>query len=111
MLDKIKAKANSILAALVVICVGVTGTALYLLHRKGKDIELLKAQIALVETQKQADIIEAQINERKRTRATLKIEIDALNKVGEELEQKRKQIAAEQQGKSADEIEQYWRIN
>ena len=81
---------------------------IYILSRKNNQINSLQSQIANINTQKQADVLEVQIKEKMDNVDLHQREIEAHQKALDALEAKRKEIANSQQGKTPQQIEQYW---
>lgn len=108
MLDKIKESLGNIIGWIIGIGSVIGGIMALVIYKKNEKLDVYKAQIDTAKTQKQADLIDAQINEHKANQATSQKEIDELNKVQAQLEDKRKQIEAEQVNKTSDEVEDFW---
>jgi septal ring factor EnvC (AmiA/AmiB activator) len=110
-MEKIKAVLKNIWAVVVLVLAAVIGIMLYLLKGKQREINSLRAQIDLVETQKQADLLEVEIKKRLDNVNLLDKEIKELNNTLSLLEQKRKQISSEEKNKTSDQIEDFWKNN
>ena len=107
-MNKIKEILSNIWAVVVLVLGSAIGILIYILKAKQKKINALKARIDLVETQKQADLLEVEIKQSLTNTSLLQKEITELNNSLLILEDKRKQIAAEQSGKTPQEAEDYW---
>ena len=108
MLSKIKEFFKS-LWGIIVLVGGVTvGILLYLLQRKQREVNTLKAKIDLAKTQKEADLIEVEIKKKLDNVNLLDKEVKELNKALDDLETKRKDIASSEKNKTPDEIEDFW---
>lgn len=87
---------------------GIVGVLVYVLMHKKKRLKTLEAQLRLVNTQKQADVLEIQINEHKKNTKLLKKEIDDLDEAKKQLKNKRKELEEKHKEMSPESVEQYW---
>jgi hypothetical protein len=99
---------KSIWAKVVAVLGAAVGLLLYFLSLKNKQANALKAQIDLVDTQKKADLIEVDIKQKLDAEKMLKKEVADHEQALVQLEEKRKEIAQQQDNKSPKEIEDYW---
>lgn len=93
---------------LVAIVGAVIGFLIYYLTLKNKEVNALKARVSLVETEKEADAVEADIKELKNSKKRLKKEEVEIDKVIEEVKEKRKQIKQEVEQMTPKELADYW---
>jgi septal ring factor EnvC (AmiA/AmiB activator) len=93
-----------IVAALTILL----GILWYFLSLKNKKINALEAKVDLAETQKEADLIEAEIREKRDQEGLLKKEAEEHERLLKDLEEKRKQLPDDQANKTPSEIEKYW---
>lgn len=107
-MGKLKQKIKDVFGYIVVGLGAIVGILVYLYKGKQKDINALKAQIDLAETQKQADLVEVQIKEKQVSGDLLKKEVQELEKASEKLADKRKEIAATEASKSEQEALDSW---
>lgn len=105
-MNKIKEFFANIWGYIVLIGGGIIAILLYMLNLKNKKLEAAKAEIALATTQKDADVIEAQIKEKMAQRADNKKEMAVLEKSLDLLEQRRQNLKDER--KNDQEKEDYW---
>lgn len=106
-MNKIKEGLSSIWGYIVLIGGGAVAVLLYFLNLKNKELDAAKAKIALVNTQKEADAIEASIKQDMAQRDLNKKDLDGLTKALDILEQKRQSIPNE--GNLTDsQVEDYW---
>lgn len=90
----------------------VLGIVLYMLSRKGKEVDALNAKIELAKTEKQTDLIEAEINTLKAEKETSKKHNQELDKSLSKLEEKRKQIPEDAKKlTNPKEVADYWNNN
>lgn len=89
----------------------VIGVLAYFLQLKNRKINSLKASIDLLDTEKAADILEAEINTILEDKTLLKKEIDEYNKSIVDLNNKREEIKKSHVNKTPQEIEDYWNKN
>ena len=108
MLQKIKNFFTGLSGIIVVILTGAIAVLAYVLSNKRKETNALKAKIDLVETQKQADILEVEIKQRMANKEALAQEVVELNKGLEVLDQKRKTLADGEANKTDKEVEDFW---
>jgi septal ring factor EnvC (AmiA/AmiB activator) len=111
MWDKIKAFFSSVVGAIVLVLTAVVAILAYILSNKRKEVNALKAKIDLVETQKQADLLEVEIKQRMANKEALSKEVQELQRGLDSLEERRKQIASDEKNKNPDEVEDFWRNN
>lgn len=104
----LKEKLSSVGGYIAAGVMAVIGILIYLLKNKGKEINALKAQIDLADTQKKADLIDVQINQKLEQKDLLKKEQQELEKTAAQLAEKRKQLASEEANKTEEEAEDYW---
>ena len=94
---------NILIAGLTV----VVGALLYYISLKNKEIAGLKAASDLVSTQKQADQLQSQINQKLQQNGLLQQQINGYNQVLKQLEEKRKNLP---EGDAKDVVN-YWNNN
>ena len=88
---------------------GFVGLLLFLLSRKGAEVDALHAKIALAKTEKEADVLEAQIQALKTNKNNLAKHNDELDKALETVENKRVEIREEAKNlKDPKAIADYW---
>jgi len=108
-MEKIKETAKSFFSAIagwVVLAVtAVIGILVYAFIRKNEQLEAAKSQLALANTHKEVDVIEAQIQEKLADKNANQKEIEGLNKSLDLIAEKRKSIDA---SKTDQQIEDYW---
>jgi len=110
-MSKIKDFFKNIYANITIVLGVVIGLLLYYINLKNKEAKALKARIALANTQKEADLLEAEINEMLKERKLLNKEIDDLTKAMVQLAEQRKKISGDQTNKTDKEIQDYWDKN
>lgn len=108
MMEKIKAFFQSLWGVIVLIGTAAIGILLYMLQRKQREVNSLKAKIELAKTQKEADLIEVEIKKKLDNVNILDKEQKELTKTLAELEAKRKQIASTEKNKTDQEIDDFW---
>ncbi len=108
MMENLKQKLSNAWAYIALAVAGIVGILVYFYKGKQKDINALKAQIDLAETQKQADLLEVQINQKKDSSELLKKEVDELDKASVQLYEKRKAIAGQETSKTEEEALNTW---
>lgn len=86
----------------------IIGLLWFFLARKGDKIDELNAKIALVSTQREADLMEVEIKRLMQDKKLLKKELDELDISLLLLSQRRDKIAARESGRSPEDIEEYW---
>lgn len=118
LLDKLKTMAATLAGIastakryIVEIMAVAIGLLLYYINLKNKDNAALKARIQMAQTQKQADLVEADINQKLQNSGLLQKEIDDLQQGLVLLGQKRQQISQVENGKTPEEIAQYWQTH
>lgn len=111
MTDKIKAFFSNAWLVITLVLGAAVGILLYYINGKHKEINALKSQIDLADTQKKADLIEADINAKLANQDLLQKHVDELNKSLVLLQDQRKQIPAQEQDKTPDQVEDYWKKN
>lgn len=109
MIQKIKNFFSGLTGIIMLLLTGTVGVLAYILSNKRKQINALSAKIDLVETQKQADLIEVEIKERMANKDALSHEIKDLKTALDDLDAKREQLAAKEQNKTDLEIEDFWK--
>ena len=107
-MEKIKNFFTGLGGIIVVVLGGAVAVLAYLLSNKRKETNALKAKIDLVETQKQADILEVEIKQRMANKEALAHEIVQLNEGLGKLDEKRKTLATDGAKKTDKEIEDFW---
>lgn len=93
------------IAAAVTILLGI---AWYFLSLKNKKINALEAKIDLAETQKEADLIESEIRQKREEQSKLKKEVQEDERLLKELEEKRANLPNDVDNKTPKEVEDYW---
>jgi hypothetical protein len=83
---------NIISSNLVLVLSGIIGLLVFYIKMKNREIESFKSQIDLTKTNKQADLLEAQINQKLQQNNLLQKEVDGYNQVLNQLQEKRKSI-------------------
>lgn len=91
-LGKIKDAVVGAWQYLTVILVAVIGILLYYINLKQKKFNAMAAQVELTQTQKQADVLEADIKVKMQDKALLAKEVDDHQKALDLLEEKRKNL-------------------
>jgi uncharacterized membrane protein YgaE (UPF0421/DUF939 family) len=107
-MNKIKDFLNNVWTITIAVLGGILGILLYFLKLKQREINALKAEISLVDTQKKADLLEVSIKQRLENKDLLQKEIEELNKSLALLEEKRKSLAKNEQNKTYEQIENFW---
>ncbi len=87
----------------------VIGLLWYFINLKNRKINALEAKIDLAETQKESDLIEAEIKQKQDQQGLLKKEQDEHARLLKELEEKRANLPNDQANKTNEEIESYWK--
>ena len=106
-MEKIKQAFSSVWGYVVLIGGGAIALLLYFLNLKNKELDAAKAKIALVNTQKEADAIEASIKQDMAQKELNKKDLEGLQKALDILEEKRQSIPKE--GTLTDsQVEDYW---
>ena len=106
-MEKIKQSFSSVWGYVVLIGGGAIALLLYFLNLKNKELDAAKAKIALVNTQKEADAIEASIKQDMAQKELNKKDLEGLQKALDILEEKRQSIPKE--GNLTDsQVEDYW---
>ena len=111
MIQKIKELFSNIAAIVVALLVGLGALLVYTLGSRKKEVDSLKAQLDLIDTQRKADLLEAQIKERMANKDVLDYETKELQKSLDQLQIKREEIAQKEKNKNSDEVEDFWRNN
>lgn len=91
-LQKIKDAVVGVWQYAVAILVVIVGVLLYYINLKNKKYAAMQAQLELVKTQKQADVLEADIKEKMQDKTLLQKEVDDHQKVLDALAEKRNTI-------------------
>lgn len=107
-MEKIKSFFSATWGWIVLVVGAVMGILIYIIKAKQREINAVKAKIELADTQKKADLIEMEIKQRLDSTNLLDKEVKELNKSLTQLEDKRKEIATGEKGKTSDEIEDFW---
>ena len=107
-MDKIKDFFKSLWGIIVLVGGAAIGILLYLLQRKQREVNSLKAKIDLAKTQKEADLIEVEIKKKLDNVNILNKEQKELEKTLVELDAKRKEIASQEKNKTDQDIEDFW---
>lgn len=90
----------------------IFGIVLYMLSRKSKEVTALNAKIDLAKTEKQADIVEVEINTLKAQKEITKVQNQKLDESLQKLEEKRKQIPEDAKKlTNPKDISAYWNDN
>lgn len=100
--------AKSILIGLLTLAIGIL---IYFLSNRKKEVNSLRAKIDLVETQKEADLIEVEIKKRMDSKECLSEEVRQLETGLQLLQQKRDELKSSEKDKNASQIEDFWRNN
>lgn len=101
-------KIKDMLGWIVAIVGGIIGFLLYYLSLKNKEINKLKSKVDLVDTQKQADLLELDIKEAQNAKKRLQKENQEFEKIYQSLDDKRNQIQKDLTSMTDKEIEDYW---
>ena len=108
-MEKIKEATKSFFSAIggyiVLALTAVIGVLVYAFVRKSEQLNSAKAKLDLAETQKEVDLIEAEIKQKQENRNQTKRELEGLDKALDLVAQKRQNI---KEAKTDQEIEQYW---
>jgi len=105
-------KTKQIWGWLVAGVTGLVGLLLYMLTRKGEEINSLKAKVAIASTEKEADALETEIKAAASRKNNLKKQNEELDKTLAELETKRKKIKVEVSNMTDPKaISDYWDNN
>lgn len=92
--------------------VAIVGILVYIITRKGEEINALKAKIDMSETQKEADVIETEIKQAKARKDNLTKQNQELDKSLEQLKEKRKEIKKNVESLTdPEDIANYWDNN
>lgn len=90
----------------------LVGILLFFLSRKSKEVDALNAKIALAKTEKQADVLETEINILKFDKTNLAKHNAELDKSLQTVENRRAEIKEEAKNlKDPKEIAKYWEDN
>ena len=111
MLTKIKGFFSGIYSKVILGMGAVIGILLYWIQLKNKKANALKARIALLDTEKDADILETEIKGLMEDRKLLKKEVDDFNKSLVDLDVKRNELKEKAKNMSPKEVEDYWEKN
>ncbi len=111
MVQKIKDFFSSAAGVIIAVLGAAVGILLYFLQLKNKEKNALQARIALLDTEKQADLMEVEIKQRLENKNLLKKEIEDLNNSLASLQKKREDIKATQSNLDPSQIEDYWNKN
>lgn len=88
---------------------GFVGLLLFLLSRKGAEVNALQAKVALAKTEKEADVLEAEIQALKSNKNNIARHNAELDKTLEAVENKRVEIREEAKNlKDPKAIADYW---
>lgn len=108
-MEKIKEATKSFFSAIggyiVLALTAVVGILVYAFIRKSEQLNSAKAKLELASTQKEVDLIEAEIKQKQQDRSQTKQELDALNKALDLVAEKRKSI---KDTATDQEVEEYW---
>jgi len=92
--------------------VGLFGICVYVLSRRGEAIEELKTTVALAKTNKEADVLEAQVKDLRTNKNNLAKENEELDKVLKELDTRRVEMKEEATKlTNPQDIADYWANN
>lgn len=108
-MSKLKQFFSNLWINVSLVVIAVVGILVYFIKAKNREINALKTELELVETQKQADLLEVEIKEKLEEHELIQKEVDELEKLLVELDNKREKLKEEHANKSATEIEEYWR--
>lgn len=108
MFEKIKNFFTGLGGVIVVVLTGAVAILAYMLSNKRKETNALKAKVDLVETQKQADILEVEIKQRMNNKDALSHEVAELKTALTDLQVKRDNLATGEANKTDKEIEDFW---
>lgn len=108
-MEKIKEATKSFFSAIggyiVLALTAVIGVLVYAFVRKSEQLNSAKAKLDLAETQKEVDLIEAEIKQKQENRNQTKRELEGLDKALDLISDKRKNLS---ESKTDQEIENYW---
>jgi len=106
-MNKLKKLFNSISIYLYLGLVAVLGFVVYLLSLRSKELQSAKARLELANTQKEVDLIEAEIKQKLAEKQNTKVEVEALNKTLDLIKEKRDNLNKE--GSLTDkQVEEFW---
>ena len=106
-MSKLKKLFHSISIHLYLGLVVVLGFVIYLLSLKNKELLSAKAKLELANTQKEVDLIEADIRKKLAEKQNTKVEVEALNKTLDLIKEKRNTLSKE--GFLTDkQVEEFW---
>jgi hypothetical protein len=108
MKQKVKDFLNSVVGYVIIGLTAALGAVVYILLNKKQEINALKAQIDLADTQKKVDLIEVDIKQRLEDKQLMQKQVDELNNSLLYIEERRKQLQSEEANKKPDEVEDYW---
>lgn len=91
-MDKIKEFFSNVWAVIVLVLGAVIGGLLYYINLKQRQANAMAAQIALVQTQRQADVLEADIREKMQNKSLLAKEVADHQKALDLLQEKRNNL-------------------
>lgn len=108
MFEKIKNFFTGLGGVIVVVLTGAVAILAYMLSNKRKETNALKAKVDLVETQKQADILEVEIKQRMNNKDALSHEVADLKTALTDLQVKRDNLSTGEDNKTDKEVEDFW---
>ena len=100
--------AHSISCNLVLILGTIVATLVFFLKMKNNEINDLKAQVSIINDQKQADILETTVKQKLQDNSLLQKQIDGYNEVLQQLEEKRKTLP---EGDKNSDDSSFWNNN
>lgn len=95
--------------ALAGLVTGFVGLLLFMLQKKGKEVDALNAKVDMAKTEKEADVLEAQIKDLRSDKDNLAKHNEELDKTIQKVQEKREQVAADAKNlKDPKAIADYW---
>lgn len=99
---------NFVSKNLILFLFAAVGILLYFIKQKNKEVSDYKTQIDLAQTQKQADVIQSNINQKLSQNKLLDQEVKQYNGLLAQLEEKRKQLPEGNKDQDPSQVENYW---
>lgn len=106
-MSKLKELFNNVSIYIFIGLTAVFGYVVYLLSLRNKELLSAKARLELANTQKEVDLIEAEIKQKLAEKQNTKVEVEALNKTLDLIKDKRDNLNKE--GTLTDkQVEEFW---
>lgn len=87
----------------------VIGFLLFFLQKKNKEVEALNAKVDMAKTEKEADVLEAQVKDLRSDKDNLAKHNEELDKTIQKVQEKREQVATDAKNlKDPKAIANYW---